>query len=319
MKKTRILTLALCLLFLLGLLTGCGASMMDSYNGGDKEPAAEENVLSGSQTDSGGGNGVLADRKLIRRIQVEAETEDMDILLEDVNSRITQLGGYIESRDIRNGSKYSDRRYRYATLVIRLPAQSLDTFLQQVSDTTNVVSTVEESDDVTLQYAATESRLTVLRTEEERLLQFLSEAAGVSEMLEIEKRLTDVQSEIESITTQLNTYDNLVDYGTITLSITEVEVYTEVKDEEPTMWEQIASGFTQSVRTLLQIGKALVVAILANSPYLILIAVIVVVILLIVRLCTRRHRRRPPMPPVPPMQPGVPPVRMEEKDTDNSF
>lgn len=313
MKKRRMSALVMCLLLLICLMAGCSASSAggDRYGNAanDKYADAEDSTLGGSGSESMSSPDVMENRKLIRRISMDAETEDMDTLLADVNSRVAELGGYIESRNIQNGSQYSSYRSRSATLVLRLPAENLDAFLQQVTDASNVVSTVEESDDVTLQYAATESRLSVLRTEEARLLQFLSEAKSVSEMLDIEARLTQVQSEIESITTQLNTYDNLVDYGTVTLHITEVEVYTVVEEEEPTMWEQIADGFSKSIQSLLMIGKALLVFLLANSPYLIILGIIAAAVLLIIRSCKRKRRRRPGCQP--PITPPEPPAQTE--------
>lgn len=291
MKKRSLFALSLCLILLIGLLAGCSAPNSDA-GGRDYAQENAQASLSGSASGDSGSTDVLADRKLIRRIYMDAETEDLDTLLSYVNQRIAELGGYIESRNIQNGSSYANQRYRYAKLVIRIPAESLDSFVQKVGEESNIVSTTEESDDVTLQYVATESRLNVLRTEEERLLQFLSEVTSVSEMLEIEKRLTDVQSEIESITSQLNTYDNLVDYGTITLDITEVEVFTVVEEEEPTMWEEISQGFAGNISDLLDFGRALLVFLLASSPYLILIAMIITALILLLRRHERRQKRK---------------------------
>lgn len=285
MKLRRLFAITMCLLLLL-LIVGCSAQSgeaMPGTAGMGYDANYESGKLNGSSSGNSAGSDVLADRKLIRKIRTEAETEDMDALLESVNARVAELGGYIESRNIQNGSQYSGYYRRTATLVIRIPADQLDAFVDQVGKVSNIVSTVEDSDDVTLQYAATESRLAVLRTEEERLLQFLSEAKSVSEMLEIEKRLTEVQSEIESITTQLNTYDNLVSYGTLTLTVTEVEVYTQVEEKEPTLWEEISVGFARSIQVLLAIGRGLLVFLLANSPYFVILGVIAVVVLLILR------------------------------------
>lgn len=299
MKTRRILATTLCLLLLLSLLAGCSTKAPSGSADGYYDSMGNYGeALNGSGTNNSGSDGVLSDRKLIRRITMDAETENMDTLLSDINSRIAQLGGYIESRNIQNGSKYSNHSYRNATLVIRIPAKQLDSFVQQVGETSNIVSTTETSDDVTLEYVDTESRLKVLRTEEERLLQFLSEAKTVSEMLEIEKRLTTIQSEIESLTAQLKTYDNLVDYGTVTLNITEVEIFTVVEEEEPTMWEQITTTFTHSINSLLAAGQAFLIWLLGNSPYLILIAVIALVVWLILRPRVRRRRnKRTPPPP----------------------
>lgn len=300
MKKSRFLAVLLCLALLVVSFAGCSAQAPnEDYGGMDSGKGEYSDSLNGSGSDQSGSSDVLTGRKLIRKISMEAETEDMDALLSDVNSRVAALGGYIESRNVQNGSIYSNYRNRHATLVIRIPAEHLDDFVDQVSKQSNIVSTMESSDDVTLQYVATESRLKVLRTEENRLLQFLAEAKTVSEMLEIEKRLTQVQSEIESTTSQLKTYDNLVDYGTITLKVTEVEVFTVVEKEEPTMWEQISKGFMESVTDLLAVGRAIVVFLLARSPYLVLIGLVAAVVVMIMRRNSRKYRqnRRPPQPP----------------------
>lgn len=296
MKTRKLFTIALCLILLLSVLTGCSTNNGSAVDGYYDPMGNYGNELSGSGSDSSGSGDVLANRKLIRRITMQAETEDMDALLSDINGRIAALGGYIESRNVQNGSQYSGYRYRSAKLVIRIPAENLDSFVQQVGQTSNVVSTTESSDDVTMQYVDTESRLKVLRTEEARLLQFLSEAQSISEVLEIEKRLTEIQSEIETLTSRLNTYDNLVSYGTVTLNINEVEVYTEVREEDPSMWEEITEGFNHSVTSLLAAGRAIVVFLLSASPYLALLGLIALGIWLFIR-GYDRHRRRKMSPP----------------------
>lgn len=284
MKKTIILSWLLCLAI---LLCSCSAN---APAGGDYYPSpGAGDSLSGSENNGSANPGVLSDRKLIRRVSITAETEDMDILLNGLNQRIAVLDGYVESRNIQNGSAYSQQDRRTATLVIRIPAAKLDSFVQQMDEHSNIISTVESSDDVTLQYVDTQSRLKVLRAEEERLLKFLSEAASISEMLEVEKRLTQVQSEIESLTAQLKTYDNLVDYGTVTLKIIEVEVYTPTP--EPGLWRTIQEAFTDSVENLGQIGKTLLVFCLGNSPYFLVLALIAGTVAVIIWI-SERHKKK---------------------------
>ena len=284
--KKRISSLVLVLLMILGLLAGCSKE----YRGDDGAPAVGEKTegLNGNSSTDLSGSDVLTDRKLIRKINLTAETENMDDLLMQINQRVSQMEGYIEARDIYNGSAYSQKIKRSATLTIRIPADRLDQFVERVSEISNIISNKEQSDDVTLQYTATESRLKVLRAEEERLLAFMAEAKSVSEMLEIEKRLTEVQADLESLTSQLKLYDNLVDYGTIHLSVDEVEQYTEVVTEEPTMWEQIATGFTGSVKNVGKILKALLVFAVTAVPYLAPLAVVSGIVLLILKLRNRK-------------------------------
>ncbi len=283
MKIRKLVLLLLCVAI---FLCGCSAKSTGEYNMGSPNEGGQ---LSGPENAGSGSSQVLTDRKLIRRISMDAETEDLDALLEGLTQHIAALGGYVESRSIYNGSSYSGRRYRTANLVIRIPAAQLDSFVQRMGESSNIVSTNETSDDVTLQYVDTQSRLKVLRTEEERLLQFLAEAASVSEMLEVEKRLTEVQASIESLTAQLKTYDNLVDYGTVTLSISEVTVYTPT--QEPTVWQTIKEAFVNSLAGLGKIGKGLLVFCLGYSPYLLTVAVIGGGVGLLIRALDRRQKK----------------------------
>ena len=280
MKKRQILSVLLVCLLIVTLFAGCSKGVyMDAVSNG--EAMAPE--LSGNNKADQTGTDVLQDRKLIRKIHMSAETEDMDALLAHIDQRVGQLEGYIEARDIYNGSAYYGSRNRSATLTIRIPADKLDGFVQQIGEVSNIISNKETSDDVTLQYTDMESRLKVLRTEEERLLAFMEEAKSVSEMLEIEKRLTEVQAQLDSLTSQLKVYDNLVDYGTIYLSVEEVEQYTEVPEKDPTMWQRISTGFVSSVKNVWNFLKGVVVVLIVGLPYLALVAVAGIAAWLIIR------------------------------------
>lgn len=297
MKRNRILALTLSLLLLVTLFAGCKANSPirdelaapgDHLNSGSAKP--EGSLSSGTTLNPG----VADDRKLIRTVSMTTETEDMDTLLTGISQRITELGGYVESREVYTGSAYETYSSRSATMTLRIPAKNLDTFISHVDGASNVVSSSETAEDVTMQYVATESHLKVLQAEEERLLKFLSEAKSVSEMLEIEKRLTDVRAELESVTNQLNKYANLVSYGTVKLRINEVKQYTVVEKEEPNLWQRIGTGFVNSVKNVGVILEGLLVFFISALPYLAIPGVIVVIILLAVRKSDKKKKSAPP-------------------------
>ena len=297
MKLKRILALALSILLLTTLFAGCAAKAPsrgdvaapgDHLNSGSAKP--EGSLSSGTTLNPG----VADDRKLIRTVSMTTETEDMDTLLTGISQRITELGGYVESREVYTGSAYETYSSRSATMTLRIPAKNLDTFISHVDGASNVVSSSETAEDVTMQYVATESHLKVLQAEEERLLKFLSEAKSVSEMLEIEKRLTNVRAELESVTNQLNKYANLVSYGTVKLRINEVKQYTVVEKEEPNLWQRIGTGFVNSVKNVGVILEGLLVFFISALPYLAIPGVIVVIILLAVRKSDKKKKSAPP-------------------------
>ena len=136
--KRRILPLMLALFVILGVLAGCSAKPI----AGDYAPGAPGEIAEGlnsSNSPNFSNPDVLTDRKLIRKINLTAETEDMDALLSQISQRVSQLEGYIEARNIYNGSAYSGKVHRNAKLTIRIPADRLDQFVEQVCGISNIM------------------------------------------------------------------------------------------------------------------------------------------------------------------------------------
>lgn len=294
MKKY--LSVLLAALLVLSLLAGCGAAT-DNAAGAPQEMEGSKDFLAdqeltGTTTDSSTTNSLPPEQKLIRKFYIDAETEDMNVLLAGVKERIAELGGYVESENVYNGSQYSgSRRYRHANLTIRIPADKLDSFVQSVSDAANITSSEQTVDDVTLSYVATESRLKALQTEQDRLLELLAKAETMDDILQIESRLTDVRGELEGVTSQLRVYDNQVNYGTVNLSISEVKEYTVVEEPE-TVWERIGAGFMENLKALGDFFVELFVFIVTGLPILIPLAAVVVFIVWLVHKSNKKRKNK---------------------------
>jgi len=282
MKMKKLTTLLLALLMVLTLLTACGGSnKSQAADFAVKEemaaeaPAAMMNSASNTLTGAGetGSTALPENRKWIITVHMDAETEDLDTLLTGLDEKITAMAGFVEDQDIYNGSSYASRRHRNARLTIRIPAEDVDAFTEEVKGIANVVSNNLSREDITLNYVATESKITALKTEEARLLELLAQAETMSDLLEIEARLSDVRYELERYSSQLRLYDNQVDYATIYLFISEVQEYTPVA--EKTVWERIRDGFFSSIKGLKDDILDIVVWILANSPYLLVWGLII--------------------------------------------
>ena len=327
MKKFVSLTLAV--LMVLSLLSGCGGSSSVSADRGYAEPAApavkEEmavevpmmmatGTVANDSIAEAGQSVPNTEQKLIKTIRMEAETEDLDALLPQISAKISALGGYVENQELYNGSSYSSYRYRNANLTVRIPAEQLNGFVEDVKGVSNVVSYNESTENVTLQYVSTESRMKALEVEQERLLELLAKAENMSDLLEIEARLTDVRYELESVTSQLRVYDNLVDYATINLNIEEVQEYTPVAEE--TLWQRISGGFMDSLEGVGNFFVELFAFLIISLPYLALIAaVIALIVFLCKRSAKKRRAKRAACPP--PVYPPYPPQNMPPAQGDN--
>ena len=291
MKKMTAFLVTLCMLA--ALLAGCGGASKSTqaFDAAAAAPAEAANGayydMESAKSEDGGLTGdtdstVLPEgRKWIITVNMSAETEDLDALMEALNGKISGLGGYVEDQDSYNGSMYSSRRYRSASLTVRIPAERVDEFTEEMSGIANVVSTNLSREDITLSYVATESRVKALQTEEARLLELMEQAETMADLLEIESRLTDVRYELENRASQLRLYDNQVDYATIYLSIDEVQEYTPV--EEPTVWERISGGFVSSVKGVGNGLLDLLVWVLAKSPYLVILGGVIAGVVVLIK------------------------------------
>ena len=311
----RYLSLFVSVLLILSLFTGCGSS--SSYEGSAAEVPMEEmgpmNAPMDQHSAEPGKTRLPENRKWVITSEVQAETENLDETLDGVLARVNELQGYVEDQNFDNGSYYGGYDAdRSARMTVRIPAESIDSFMKTVEERTNVVSSSRNLKDITLQYTDTETRITALKTEEERLLSFMEKAQTIEEMLEIERRLTDVHYELENVSSRLRTYDNQVDFATIHLNINEVRQYTPV--EEPGFLEKITTGFAASVEGVWEGIKNFVIFIIVSSPYLLVWGIIIAAVLLIVRACQKKKKAAQKQDTVPVSEPQQVPESWKKFD-----
>ena len=304
MKFTKLLALLMVLVLTAGLFVGCGAASngaaMDKAESSSgsmapQEPAGSVDMemdMNSSLTDSSMEQPDLPDdRKFITTVHMDAETEDLDVMLSSLNGKIAQLGGYIEAQELYNGSAYSSRRYRRVYMTIRIPAENLNQFTEQVAEEVNVVNSNTTLEDVTLSYVAIESRIAVLETEQARLIELLAKAENMTDLLMIEARLTEVTAELEQVNSQLRVMANKVNYSTVNLNLQEVKEYTEVVEPE-TFGQRVVKGFVDNVKDLWDGIVEFVIFLLTGLPYFVLIAAIVVAVVIVIKRIRRKRKAK---------------------------
>lgn len=269
-----------------------------SYGYETAEAAAEEPISEESYVQEGGGQETAAasqtSRKLIKTVNINAETEDFDTLVPHLQRQVETLGGYIESISVYDvGSYYlgeQEVKQRCANLTARVPKEKLDGFLSQVGEQTNVTSRSENVEDVTLQYVDLESHKKALLTEQERLLALMEKAESVEDIIAIEGRLSEVRYQLESMESQLRTYDNQIDYSTVYLSIEEVRKYS--PPQTATVWQRIENGFMKSLEDIGFGIRDFAIGIVIDIPYIVLWLIIIAVAVLVFRILRKVWKKR---------------------------
>lgn len=227
-------------------------------------------------------NSTVDQRKLIVNVGLDIETDEFDKFVDSVNQALVKSGGYIEYEYSNNGSAYaSNPGLRNSTLTIRVPNDRLDEFVNDLSGIGHITNKTKSTQDVTLQYVDTESKKEMYLAEQESLLALLEKADTIEDITYLTERIAQVRYEIESMESTLRVYDDLVDYATINLNVSEVVVYSapEVTTvQEKTVGEQIKEGFANSLNDVINGLENFFVNFVVRLPYLIRTLVILGII-----------------------------------------
>ena len=276
----------------MGMVTAGSSAEMKEMESAD-EIAVEEEAYEEAGQQEQGKEAVQTERKLIRTVDLNLETENYDTLMEGLEQEIHHLGGYIEYKDAYHGnynSRANGYRNRHANITARVPAEKLDEFTGRVAKIGNITYESEYVEDVTLQYVDLSSHKKMLQTEQERLMELLENADTMEDIITIESRLSEVRYQIESMESQLRTFDNQVDYSTVHIYVEEVEHYT--PQPEKSTWERIKSGFGENVYQVTDGVKNFAIEFVIAIPILVVWAVVITVGVILVRVILKKKQNR---------------------------
>lgn len=255
-----------------------------AYETGSEENGAGiwEGVETGENTEA-----VPDTKKIIYYVWLDMQTREFDDAMTGIEAAAAQHGGYFESQNLSN----SVQGYRSASYVIRVPADNLDTMLEQIGDICTVTYMYKSAEDVSSSYYDIEARLTTAETKLTRLQELLAEAEDMTDIIAIESAIADTELEIDNYKGSLKNYDSLVEYSTVSVSLS--EVYEVVEEDAPmTFGEKLSQSFSQGLKGFGQFMANLLLWLANSWTALLLLAVIAVVIVVIIKGSIRRRRNR---------------------------
>src|SRR5262249_34757937 len=145
-----------------------------------------------------------------------------------------------------------------------------------------------DSQDVTQEYYDTEARIANKQKEEKRLQKHLDESTGkLEDILAVERELSRVRGEIEQMQGRIRYLTNVSALCTVTITATEIKNYT--PPVAPTFATEIGRTFSASLVNLARFGRAIVLMVVAITPWL---PLLVLVFLAFVWLLRRGRARR---------------------------
>lgn len=220
----------------------------------------------------------LTNRKLIKNVSLSLETENFDTMKSNMEESVSSFGGYIEysSYDAPQ-TEYLRRSY---SLTARIPSEKLDDFVAAAGSLGTLTNKSENVEDVTLDYVDKTAYKESLQVEYERVTELLEKAEDLEQILALESKLSQLRYEINSYESQLRTYDNLINYSTVNIYISEVERETEVSN---TVGSRISSGFISSLYSVRDFFINVFVFLIGNLPVLLIWVIVIALTVLLIR------------------------------------
>ena len=298
MKSTNLkkaITLLLSLLIIGALLCGCKSSSI-SYTTDEENKYADkipggvgdvnDDYLEIVDIDTKAEVNQLESRKLIRTVDIDAETKEFSKVMTSIEKAVNDAKGYVQNQSV--NSNYQDNRT--ATMTLRIPADKLDGFLSTLNKAVNVTRQNSNVNDVTDEYVDIESHIAALETEQTALMAMLEKAEKLDDIIAIQSRLTEVRGNLESDKARQKGYDTLIAYSTVDLNLDEVERETESK---PTFWSKAGNAFIDGITYFGDFVGGLAIFLIGALPFLIVIGGVTVGIILITkRSCKRKAAKK---------------------------
>lgn len=260
----------LCFLFL--ILSGCSKSYEPETSAisiqSVKLPAKAESVAYDKKADPSSPQPPppvkeKTEQKIIKEDTLRFETDNLENTFNQVQKAVSS-----NKARIINDSEGKDYGTVFRNLIVKVPSQNFDRFINDVSKGVSYFEVKNISaEDVTEQFIDLTSRLKTKKKLEERYLEILKKANKVSEILEIEEQISTIREEIEAKEGQLKYLESRVSESTIT-----IEFYKTIAEKEGVkisygskLWNAVKSGFY----TL----SDLLISLLSAWPFVILFVV----------------------------------------------
>lgn len=334
MKIKKIFSMLLACVMIVSVLTACGASYESAsgitsdgyYNKSESameapmEPGAmyEESfteIADMETDDSGDTESYLDSQKLIYTCDLRIETLTFNETVKSIKDLIAKYDGFIESDQLTDDSYdwyYSSYNKTRGTLseyiVIRVPTQSYNAFLNDVEGSGKLINKSERVENITKSYNDTATTISVLEKERDMLLSMMDQCTEISEMITVESRLSEVQRSLALYNNQLHGMDMDIAFSTVTINVREVIEYTRTPVEDPTFPERVAEAISDSCESFMSVMADLTIVMIFLAPYLAIALVVLIIILITVKTKKRKEREKKVL--------RVPPEITEVKKTE---
>ncbi|WP_123534216.1 DUF4349 domain-containing protein [Halosimplex salinum] len=241
-------------------------------SGGDGGGDNQADPAVGESDSEGGGQPSAAarvDRALVKTGQVTLEVENYSAAETAVESRATELGGYVAGSEVTLHHE-NDATWRTGYVEVRVPSENFTAMFDSTRGAGTVLSADSSIEDVTDQLVDINARLENLRSQRDQLRSLYESANTTEELLRVQERLSAVQGDIERLEAKKRSLGDRVAFSTVRVELRE-PVPEPVPDEEPTPFHEQSpvAVFLASVQGFVTFGRTVFIAGVAAVPWVV--------------------------------------------------
>jgi len=254
------------------LLIGCGgaaSSSVATYAPGPGDAATDQGIPKVGEKTPEDVSLPTAGRQIIYRATIVLDVKDFAATERTVAALIKTTGGFVAQ--FREERPYGAQRGGRWT--IRVPVPQFDKFVEEAGKLGVAQSRDINSEDVSEEFVDLTARLKNKQQLESRLLELVAKRSDeIKDILALEAELSRVREEIERMQGRLRYLTDRVALTTVELAAFERNEY--VPPEAPTFAAQISQTWFDSLAALRELGEALVLAVVALAPWLVVLTLI---------------------------------------------
>lgn len=264
------------------------AGIPDSAAGGGALP--EDGADLGDGQEDGTTSAELAEREVIARASTALEADDPAAAAQEIGERAEASGGYVESLTVSAAAPDAAEGDAAvstagdAWITVRVPAADLPSFLTDLDDLGEVLSSEISQEDVTAESTDLRARISALEASVDRLQGLISDAATTADLLTAEDALAARQAELDALRARADALADDVALSSATITITAPNA--SVAAAEP---QGFGDGLATGWSALVTAGNGILIGLGFLLPWLVAAGVVVTVVQLV-----RRARRRAP-------------------------
>lgn len=242
----------------------------EQYAPGDSAAsAAPEAAKSGERQNKAPKPGA-AGTHVIRTTELSVEVRSAPKAAAAARRTVEASGGLVATES----TERIDDEHETSHLVLRVPQDSYQEVLRELTGSGKLLSRSSNAKDVTDQVVDVESRIATQRASVTRVRELMDKAEKLTDVVTLEGELSSRQADLESLLAQQASLKDRTSLATITLDLTEPDApRKDGKDDDPGFLDALGGGWDAFVTMF----RWIAVAIGAAAPFLATAALVLVV------------------------------------------